>query len=284
MTDLKSTVIESLDGLPEIDWGLKAINAHKAWLLTKGEGVKIAVIDSGIDEDHPDLKDSIKSKINMAKKNEDVKDMLGHGSSVAGLLVGKKTGVAPNADLYIAKVLDDQGRGHLSHIMDGITFAINHEVDILSMSLGVERDLPIILRERIAEAYHKGITIVCATGNSSHYEPQYPAFMDEVIGVGGLDRSMNLASFSNYGKEMNTVAPAENILSTYKDGNYIVQSGTSMASPLVAGGIALLISHARNKGVYLKSKDIRMLIDNLGEHSHHNGNGIFDIDYLISKI
>lgn len=250
-------IVDSLDE-PHSDWGLKAINAHKVWDKTKGEGVKMLVIDTGMDVNHKDLKHAFKLGINMFERTTDITDDFGHGTHVAGLIAGLNTGVAPNVDLYIAKVLNNNGEGSMGSIMDGITFAMNTEVDILCMSLGTPNGLPPILIDRIEQAYQSGITIVCATGNNGADEPQYPAFMDEVIGVGGIDKELKITPFSNRGEDI--LAPSVEVMSTHKDGKYALMTGTSMASPIVAGAIALLISHNRKKGIELSPLEVKNII------------------------
>jgi subtilisin len=241
-----------------IDWGVEAIKAPQFWRLTEGEGVTIVTMDTGVDTSHPDLQGKIKSQFNMINKNLDVTDEYGHGSHVAGLLVGEITGVAPQAELHAIKVLDGDGRGSYANIMDGITHAINLKADVLSISLGVPHDIPLILRQRIIQAYESGVTIISATGNNGRAEAFYPARMNEVIAVGGLDQNLQLTTFTNMGYDV--LAPAVDILSTYKDNNYAKMTGTSMASPLVAGAIALLISHYRKQGKELKPWDIKKML------------------------
>lgn len=258
----KIETIEHLDDESNYVWYLKTMNIDKMWEHTKGEGVKIALIDTGVNIGHPDIEDKIKGRINMFEKSLDVTDESGHGSAVAGLLVGEKTGVAPNAELYVAKVLNNDGRGNMTSIMDGITFAINHNVDVLCMSLGTTKDLPIMLKERIAQAYQKGTTIVCAAGNSGVNDVQSPAKLDEVIGVGGLNENLEQASFSNHGNGLDFVAPAVNIVSTNKENNYVKMTGTSMASPLIAGVIALIISLYRKEGIELHPNEVKEILKN----------------------
>ena len=265
----KIEIIENLDNEPKIDWGVKAINAHKVWDKTKGKGVKVLVMDTGINVNHKDLK--ISSKHNLIERNDNVEDMNGHGTHVAGLITGRLTGVAPEAELHVVKVLTDSGEGQMASVMDGITFAINYGMDVLSISLGTQDKLPIPFQERIMQAYNAGITIVCSTGNSGFNDANYPARMDEVIAVGGLDKELNIATFSNGGHDV--LAPAVEVLSTYKDKKYARITGTSMASPLVAGGIALLISHYRNQGKEISPREIMDKIDGL--------DGIFDLTKLI---
>lgn len=284
MSELNPTrVIDSLDKSFNIDWGVKIINAPKLWEHTKGEGVKVAVIDTGIDMNHPDLKDKIKGTINIFDKTtRDVTDVYGHGTHVAGLIAGESTGVAPNVDLYIANVLNDKGLGRVVDILDGVTYAINSNVDILCMSLGVNKELPQILEERIKKAVNKDIIVICATGNNGKQDVAYPASYDFVVGVGGVNQKLERADFSNYGFDMDIVAPAVDILSTWKDGKYAYMSGTSTASPLVAGGLALVKSYYRKQGIELNAKQIKEMISKLNKKKdRYVGYGLFDVVKLI---
>jgi len=248
---------ETIDSFEGIDWGVEKIGAPQVWSKTRGKGVTIVTIDTGATVDHPELQGRVKSTFNMINKNFDVTDEYGHGTHVAGLLVGRNTGVAPEAYLHVIKVLNDRGLGTLTNIMDGITHAINLKADILSISLGVY-NIPLILKQRIVQAYEAGVTIVSAVGNSGGHQALYPAFMDEVIAVGGLDKELRQTNFTNSGFDV--LAPSVDILSANNDGEYTRMTGTSMASPLVAGGIALLISYYRNQGTELSPRQIKNLI------------------------
>jgi subtilisin family serine protease len=276
--------VEILESKPRgLDYSLKMINVKEAWKRTKGVGVKVAVIDTGVDMTHPELIHSLKGTINMHNRTKDVTDVYGHGSHVAGLITGLHTGVAPEAELYVAKVLDENGQGTMANVLDGISFAINYGVDVLCMSLGVPNGLPTALLQRLLDAEAKGITVVCAVGNSNKNTLEYPARYEHIVAVGGVDKNGNKARFSNFGKEINIVAPSVEVLSSYKDGNYARMSGTSMASPLVAGAIALLISDARSQGIELKPKDIRNIIATRlnVDHSYDFGWGILDVAKLL---
>lgn len=284
MMNKDTSKIKTYDKLPKgfkMDWGLKAMNVPHAWKHTKGEGVKVMVIDTGMDVEHPELKGKLKFGMDMIKKSKDITDEYGHGTHVAGLIAGNKTGVAPNVELYVAKVLDENGDGTMASVMDGITLAMNFEVDILCMSLGIRGGLPLQLEQKIMDAYGKGINIVCAVGNMGLPEPDYPAYLSEVIGVGGVDAKLNHLEFSNRGAQVDVSAPALDIFSTFKDGKYALMSGTSMASPLVAGAIALLISHNRNKGIELTNKQVKEKIKSLGDHTFAYGYGVMDLEKLL---
>lgn len=257
MTVNSIQVVDEFEGL---DWCLKAIGADKVWDKTKGEGVKIAMIDTNVDNSHKELEGSIKRNYNTLGGEVGVGLSTGHGTMVAGLLVGKNTGVAPKAELYTMRVLDENGFGSTASIMNGITRAISLNVDVLAISLGATYQIPLLLEQRIVDAYEQGITIVSAVGNQGRDIPMYPSNMKEVIGVGGYDKNFNRVDFTNRGYDV--LAPSTEILSSYKDGRYARMTGTSFASPLVAGGIALLISYYRSMGRELKPKEIREMIGN----------------------
>lgn len=267
----------------DIDWGVKAINAPKLWEYTKGEGVKVAVVDTGIDLTHQDLANKVKGTANLFNKNtRDVTDIYGHGTHIAGLIAGDRTGVAPNVDLYIANSLNDKGQGTMASVLDGISFAINYGVDILCMSLGTNSPLPSIITSRIQKAYNRGITIVCATGNRGVQGEDYPARYDYVVGVGGVDKNLERAEFSSYGFNTDVVAPSVDILSTWKGGKYALMTGTSMASPLVAGGIALIKSYYRKQGVELLPEDIKEMFKKLNKRKdRYVGYGLFDVAKIV---
>lgn len=271
MTNIPKTKIINLEDFEKCN--------ENFWKYTRGENAKVAIIDTGIDMNHSDLTYSF--GIDMFVKSNDVMDMYGHGTHVAGLIAGKYTGVAPNAELYIAKVLNNNGQGSISSVMDGITFAMNCEVDILCMSLGMYDELPSLIRQRLLEAYNNGITIVSATGNSGQESLQYPANMQEVIAVGSLDKDNKLAGFSNYGANMDVVAFGDEVASTYINGQYATMSGTSMACARVTGQLALLISYYKSKGKKLSPVEIRNLISTLGKHNYLNGYGTIDLNKLI---
>lgn len=251
INDIK--VYDSFGNLPLFDWWFHEIVTPQVWEKTKGEGATIATIDTGVDHKHI----TFKSSFNMIDRDMNIKDEYGHGSHVAGLLTGALTGVAPNAELHVIKVLNEKGRGRIADVMDGITHAMNMKVDVLAISLGV-RDIPLILKQRIVQAYESGMTIVSAVGNDSNPTPLYPAIMNEVIAVGGLDKDGNVAYFSNGGYDV--LAPSVDILSTWKEDKYARLTGTSMASPLVAGAIALLISYYRKQGKELTPSEIKDMI------------------------
>jgi len=246
-------VVEQVESVNEIPKGIDMIQAPKIWNQTKGEGITVAILDTGCDLTHPDLKERIVSGRNFTNDdngNPNVfRDYNGHGTHVAGTIAAIQNnsgvvGAAPEANLLIIKVLDKNGSGQYEWIINGINYAIQQKVDIISMSLGGPEDVP-ELHEAIQKAVANNILVVCAAGNegdgsASTNEFDYPGSYNEVISVGAVDLSRNPSRFSNSNNEVDLVAPGEKILSTYLNGKYAVLSGTSMATPHVSGAMALV--------------------------------------------
>lgn len=215
-----------------------------------GQGVKIAILDTGCEMNHPLLNSVIKYGKNFTNEgNEDViYDFNGHGTHVAGIIAGSHVngvyGIAPNVELLICKVLNKDGVGHCEWICDAIEYAIDQGVDIINMSLGMKMD-DINLYQVINKAIDKDILVVCASGNSGDGkantdECDYPGCYEEVICVGAVDNQCNVSRFSNSNKYVDIVAPGENIISTYLDSSVKAMTGTSMATPYVSGCLALI--------------------------------------------
>lgn len=164
----------------------------------------------------------------------------------AGIIAGVDNGVgmigvAPEAELYVGKVLGDNGAGSFDAIIKGIQWAMSQNVDVISMSLGSSVRPPEVLHDTIKQAVAQGIILVAATGNENS-AVCYPAAYDEVIAVSAVDQAKHRANFSNYGIQNEISAPGVDIVSTYKDGSYARLSGTSMATPLIAGACALILA------------------------------------------
>lgn len=240
-------------------YGVEMIKAKSIWKEgNKGEGVKIAVIDSGCDINHESLKDNIVGVRNFTdedKKNPNIViDRVGHGTHVIGTICANGsdiTGVAPNAQIYVLKAINKTGTGKLTWIINAIKYAIDQRVDIISMSLGISQS-SIKLEKVIKEAVSSNILVVCAAGNegdgnAESFEYSYPASYADVISVGAVDKKGIPAKFSNSNTSIDVVAPGVDILSTYPNNQFAVLSGTSMATPHVAGSLALLKNWAKNE-------------------------------------
>lgn len=233
------------------DWGVERVKAPIAWSNGyTGAGVNIAVLDTGI-APHADL--NAVSGVSKVGYTTSYFDDNGHGTHVAGIIAAKNNtigvvGVAPDTKLYAVKVLDGTGSGYVSDVVDGIYWAISKgDIDIINMSLG-SSSYSETLETAVNDAYYKGgILVVAAAGNSgtrntSKDNVEYPAKYGSVIAVAatGSDVNNSRAIFSSTGTKVEVSAPGVNIKSTYLNNSYVTMSGTSMATPMVAGDLALL--------------------------------------------
>ena len=226
-------------------WGITKVNAPQAWSTGTGSGVKVAVIDTGIDLSHPDLQANIKGGYNAIRPNRSAKDDNGHGTHVAGTIAALNNsigvvGVAPSTSLYAVKVLGANGSGWLSDVIEGIQWSAANGMQVANMSLGSSSDSQ-AMHDAVIQAKAAGLTIIAAAGNVSGAPVIYPAAYAEVIAVSATDQNNNLAYFSSYGPQVDLGDPGVNVYSTYKGGTYATLSGTSMATPHVTGSAALVI-------------------------------------------
>ena len=257
-----------------IPWGIDRVNAVEAWSTStgwvdvNGDGdseIEVAVIDTGVDKDHPDLDKNIKWCITVRFGRifyGKCEDRNGHGTHVTGTIAAEDNeigvvGVAPDVEIYAIKALTDAGYGTWSNLIIAIDLAIkgpdgiididgdgevagdpeDDSVEVISMSLGGESP-PEELHEIIVAAYNYGVTLVAAAGNEGAEAPVYPAAYDEVIAVGAIDSKDQVPDWSNRNPEL--TAPGVDVLSTYPDDTYETLEGTSMATPHVSGAVALI--------------------------------------------
>ncbi len=237
-------------------WGMTRIQAPEAWdtatgVTASGQKMKIAVLDTGIDQDHEDLKAKIVANRNFTRSRT-VDDKYGHGTHVAGIAAAVTNnakgvaGVGYNADLMNVKVLGDNGTGFTSWVASGITWAADNGARVINLSLG-STSSSTTLQNAVSYASNKGVVIVAAAGNSNTSAMFYPAAYEPVIAVAATNAADGKASFSNYGDWVDIAAPGVDIYSTMPNHkntigprDYGSLSGTSMASPHVAGVAALV--------------------------------------------
>ncbi len=230
-----------------IPWGVSRIQAPVAWGWTTGSGVNIGVIDTGIQSSHPDLQGNYAGGYNTINPGRSPEDDNGHGTHVAGTIAATATGrgvigVAATARLYGIKVLDAQGSGYVSNVIEGIQWCLDHGMQVINMSLSTPENVR-SLELAVKAAYEAGILVVAAAGNRGKQKSvEYPAKYPWCIAVGAMTRQNKVASFSSRGQELDLLAPGMNILSTYAGSTYRYLSGTSMAAPHVTGVAALVWS------------------------------------------
>jgi len=228
-----------------VDWGLAAYNVPELWKKYRGEGVTVAVIDSGIAK-HPALTVSDWRNFSADAAAE---DSLGHGTHVAGVIAASKgpcRGIAPGVTLLSCKALGHSGTGSNTAVAEAVEFATEAKADIIGMSLGSESPDP-RLHAAIKAAHAAGIIVVCAAGNDGG-AVNFPAAFAETIAVGAVDKNGNACPFSCRGKEIAIAAPGQDITSTWLNGGYATLTGTSMAAPFVVGTLALYVSAMKQRG------------------------------------
>lgn len=220
-----------------------------------GDEVVIAIIDTGCDYNNELLKNKIIGGYNFTNEDNpsDYMDYNGHGTHVAGIIAANDNNnfksIAPNSKLLILKALDRNGKGSISNIINAIEYAINNDVDIINMSLGSKKGTD-ELHKIIKKAIEKNISVVCAAGNSGDNnsdteELDFPSCYEEVIEVGAMDNNYNISKFSNSNKYVDIIAPGEDICSTYLLNEFKSLTGTSMATPIISGVLALLIQWSK---------------------------------------
>lgn len=263
----------------EIPWGIDRIDADLAWETSTGTGVKVGILDTGIDPGHSDL--SVIGGYNAINSRKSYKDDNGHGTHVAGTVAALDNdigvvGVGPSISLWAVKALDRKGDGWVSDIIDGIDWCVSNNVQVINMSFSGSSDVQ-SLHDAIIVAYGAGVTMVAAAGNDGG-AVNYPAVYTETIAVSASDESNNIAVFSSRGTEIDLIAPGVNINSTYLESSYKILDGTSMAAPHVTSTAALVLQ--LNPGLTpdgVKSK-LKSTAENIGLSSDLQGAGLVDAE------
>ena len=227
-----------------VDWGVVQSKIPETWKITKGEGIKIVVIDTGHPV-HSDIAENAVIGENFVN-GEGHEDYNGHQTHCTGIICAKNNkfgmvGVAPESKCLSVKALNKNGSGNFQGLAQALDYAIKTKPDVVSMSLG-SPTYSALIHEKIRILYEMNIPVVCAAGNSGSAGVNYPAAFPETIAVASYNRRGLVSGFSSKGDQVDWAAPGEKIYSTYLNNNYSVLSGTSMACPFVAGIIALMLS------------------------------------------
>ena len=221
-----------------IDWHLSGYGIPSLWARTQGEGVQVAVLDTGVCEGHPCFYGAGMMHRNFTKDSVPF-DTNGHGTHVAGIIAGRYEvmGIAPKAKVLSLKVLGNDGCGSMDSVARAVIAAVELGSHVIVMSLGA----PIgsaALEKAIALADAADVPVVCAAGNDGG-RVSYPAAYGSTIAVGAVDEQGRVCEFSCRGREIDVAAPGHKIRSAWVNGGYATLSGTSMAAPFVAGVLAL---------------------------------------------
>jgi len=267
----------------EMPWGIARVNARKAWSKTKGRGVRVAVIDTGIDCSHPDLAANCAAGYNAFDKSKPPADDQGHGTHVAGTIGAVAdgagvVGVAPEVSLVPVKVLDKNGGGRLTTIIKGLIWVGNHDIDVANMSLGSPMGT-VFMRLAVSYAKSRGVAVIAAAGNSGG-SVGYPAAYGNTIAVAASDSNDSVAKFSSRGKEVDFIAPGVDVKSTLPGGKYGRYSGTSMATPHVAGLAALAAAQGAKGFDAIKAALARGALPMPGLSDKEQGKGMIDAERI----
>jgi len=233
-------------------WGLAKVQAESAWDSALGLNITIAIVDTGVDYNHPDLTGKVILGHDYVSNDEDPKDENDHGTHVAGIAAAVANnaigvaGMAPSANILAVRVLDRNGNGFLSAIASGITYSVDHGAKVINLSMGGTTGST-VLQDAVDYAANHGVVVSCAAGNDSRMTMLFPAQYDSCTSVTATDQNDARASFADGGPGLDLSAPGVGILSTIRGGAYDTWSGTSMSAPFVSGLAALLSSEGLDR-------------------------------------
>ena len=292
-------------------WYLRSVNVDDAWTILLNRGydfgntsdVVVAVIDTGVDYNHPDIRSHIwinEDEIpnngidddnngyiddyygyDFVNDDGDPMDDNGHGTAVAGIIsavTNNGIGIAgiSNAKIMVLKVLDKSGEGYQSNLAFAIEYAVKNGADIISMSFGGKEYIE-ALKVACDYAWQNGLLLIASSGNDGIGKINYPASFESVVAVGSINRYDELSHFSNYGVNQELVAPGENIVSIAPNNKYVTFSGTSASAPIVSGISALIWSTYPNITNLELRKILRESADDLGSQG-------YDVYYGYGKV
>lgn len=273
---------ELTDHLDDLDWANRHVHMPQVWDMPQGRSVRVAVLDTGIDRHHPALKDAIEDAADFTGEGS-VFDHDGHGTHCAGIIAGRETevpfrGIAPQARLLIAKVLDRTGRGQAEWVAEGLRWAYRKRADIISMSFAA-RGSSHVLFEAIHQMLWLRRLLICAAGNRGALDQNsigFPGRYSGVITVAAHDEHGNPTAFTSRGGEVDVIAPGAGIWSTFPGGRYAKLSGTSMATPFVAGIAALIVAKhlisRHNRTPIRNNQDLHEHLLRLATHPGYHDN------------
>ncbi len=284
--DDKNTLILD-DMFADKQWAITNMGISDLWQITMGsEDVLIAILDTGIDKNHEDLRGKVKAEINFTDTPE-ANDVHGHGTHIAGIIAAEDNsigiiGLAPNCRLLNVKVADDRGRCNVLNLVKGIIWAVDNGAKVINISIEI-KETSSELEAAIDYAWENGALVVAAAGNSGSQDPVYPAYYKNCISVTAIKQDNSLSPLSNRGSWIDLAAPGYRIYSTLPGDSYGFETGTSFASAHVSGAAALLftIVNDSNDNGFLNDEVLAMIKASCQEIAV-DGNSLDFID--ISKI
>ena len=246
---------------------LRMMSMDESGTFRNGDGILVAVLDTGVDETHPALAGQTISGYDFVNDMAYQKDMNGHGTACASLIAGRGgenvAGAAPLAKILPVKVMDDKGKSDGFSVAQGIIYAVKKGARIINMSLGTSSETN-LLDEALNYALDHNCLIVAAAGNEGKEGENYPSNLEGVLCVGAVDGEKWKAPFSNYGSRIDLVAPGVLVASAYLNGGTVLMSGTSSAAPLVSGAAASLWSENPNWSAAEVAEKLMAEADDLG--------------------
>jgi subtilisin family serine protease len=277
------------------EWDISYTEADKAWALVKQKReIKVAVLDTGVDYTHPDLKNRVlKNKgYNFVDNNSEVMDDNGHGTHVSGIIAASAdngTGIAGitgilDVKIIPVKVLDSNGEGDVNTIVKGIKYAADNGADVINLSFGTNAKSKSIA-DAINYAENKGVFVVAAAGNEDEDSDNFSPAGDGAFTVAAMNYNYKKADFSDYGNCIKVSAPGVEILSTVP-GGYEAWDGTSMAAPVVTGIAAMVRAEDPN----LSPNQIGNILDSTAKDimskgkDQQSGYGLIDAYNAIKKV
>ena len=262
------------------EWDMELINKREDYNDKKSEAIDIAILDSGIDFSSDINVVDVKDFVDEGNELNIFSDITGHGTSIAGIIASSGEteaveGINSNVNIYSARILDENNNAPISRVVDAIYWAIEKEVKIINISFGTTEDNE-VLKKAVSDAVNKGILVVASAGNTGD-KVLYPAAYDGVLSVGSVDSKGRISDFSADGKDVDVMAPGEEVKSVGAFNGSIIVTGTSISAPHVVGAASLL--WAKDKSV---SADFikELIIESSNETNiKKSKKGIIDIDY-----
>lgn len=255
-------------------WALQRIGSDIAWEFSRGQGITVAIVDSGIDATHPDLVGQLVDGYDFVTNSSAASDPCGHGTHVAGIVAAVAdngigiAGVAPDARLMPVRVIGDACTGTYSRLIQGILYAVDQGAQVIVITSGATFNHA-GLRDAIRYARSQNVLVVASAGNRGNENPFYPGSFEESFTVAGTDEGDGRYLNSTHGSQIDVSAPATSIYSTYSRPDtgptYAYMTGTSMAAPLVGGIAALVLALDPNMSVADLETVLRQTTDDLGE-------------------